>query len=276
VPGRWHFYLELRQAALFADGRYDAAGARQPIFAVSDGGARVAASYLQAFTTLYAEVGLAQRLSVLTMFGLLDAVDQPLAGVGARRAVGVSDLMLGGKLLLFDDEVTAALKVALTAPTGSATGALPLGPGDLRTDFMLLVGRAFFRPNIYLSGEVGVRLRGAAVVADPEQPGQRVLAQYAHEIRYAAQAGYTVHPDRRGARAVGLALKLEGSYALAPAVEDGLGVLNPIAGSYLKLGPQLLWSPRGGVSLTVDGHYFVAGRSMPAFGEVAVAVGVSR
>jgi hypothetical protein len=276
VPGRWHFYLELREALELADARYDAAGARQPIVAVTADGTRSSASYRRASTTLYAEVGVAQRLSVLTAFGALDAVTQPIRGAQARSAVGVGDLLLGGKLLLFDDEITAALQVAVIAPTGSATGELPLGPGDLRADFLLLLGRAFYRPNLYLACEIGARLRGTSVIADPTQPGQLTRVTYAHEVRYAAQAGYTWTFERRALRSLGVVAKLEGSYALGPATDDGLGLLNPLAGAFFKLGPELRWSPERRLALSLGGHYFVAGRAMPAFAEVAVAIGYAR
>src|SRR6185369_7131511 len=112
----------------------------------------------------------------------VNAVVQPIRGAPDRDAVGIGDLKLGGKLLLFDDEVTAALLVALTAPTGSSTGAIPLGQGDLRTDFMLLLGKAFLRPDLYLSAEVGFQLRSAATIADPNQPGQLKSVTYTHQI----------------------------------------------------------------------------------------------
>ena len=273
VPGRWHFSLQLRQAALFADQRYDAGGARRPILAVPDqGGAPQRASYRQALTSLSGELGLAQRLSVVLDLLALDAVVQPISGRADRTVVGVSDLRLGGKLLLFDDELTAAIEVALTIPTGSAARPLPLGPGDLRTDFVLHVGKTFRRPDLYLLAEVGFRLRSAAEVANPMVPGTTAQVSYAHEIRYGAQAGTTWRKGRPGLRWLGAALRIEGSYALASAVEDGLGILNPIAGSYCKLGPEVTWSPLLGLLFGVGGGYFVAGREMPAMGEAWLSV----
>jgi hypothetical protein len=103
-----------------------------------------------------------------------------------------------------------------------------------------------------------------------------VSVQYSHEVRAAAQAGYTWRPDRPFLRALVFAIKLEGAYALQTPVEDGLGILVAQAASYLKLGPEITWRPRRGLDVTVGGHYFVAGRSLPAFGEAALAIGYGR
>jgi hypothetical protein len=277
VPGRWHFYLQLREGALWTPGdvRYDAHGARQPIRLV-DNASLVASGYRQSLTDLYAEVGLARRLSVLLDFILLDYVAQPLPGRPARSSTGVSDLQLGGKLLLFDDELTAALLVALTAPTGSSTTAVPLGPGDLRTDFRLLLGKLFDRPSLYLSAEIGLCLRGSAVVTDPQAPGLTLRVQYSHALRFAAAVGGRLRLPRAPSHALNLAAKLEGAYAFDGAVEDGLGLLTPQAGTYVKLGPEVGWSFPRGVQLFLGGHYFVAGRTMPAFAELALSLGFSR
>jgi hypothetical protein len=276
LPGRWHFYLQLRESVLAADQRYDSTGALRPIALADATGATQPSSYRELLTDLYGELGLAQRLSVLVDFRALEAIWQPIAGAAARRAIGPSDLYLAGKLLLFDDELSAALQVGVGVPAGSATADVPLGQGDLRTDFLLLVGKLFEHPEVFVSVEAGVRLRGAAVVADPHAPGMTTSVEYSHEIRGAAQAGYTVRPDRRGLRALVFALKLEGAYALQTPVEDGLGTLVAPAASYLKLGAEITWRPRAGIDLTLGGHYFVAGRSVPAFAEAALALGFGR
>ncbi len=276
ISGRWHFYLQLRQSALFADQRYDAAGNLQPIRVAVDGsGATQTTSYRQALTDLFAELGLGARLALLIDFHGLSAIDQPLSS-GARRAVGVSDLWLGLKLLLFDDELAAALQVGITVPTGSPNGSVPLGPGDFREDFTLLVGKLFRHPHLFLSGEAGVRLRGSAVIPNPIALGTREHVQYSHELRYAGAFGYTLMTDRKAADWFSFAIKLEGAYALSAPVEDGLGVLDPVAGSYLKLGPEVTWAPTKHVQVSLGGHYFVAGRAMVAFGEVALGLAVSR
>jgi hypothetical protein len=276
-PGRWHFYLQLRESALVADQRYDASGKLQPIAVALDAsGATAPSSYRQLLTDLFGELGLAARLSVLFDFRAVSAIWQPLPGAPAHQAVGPSDLYLAGKLLLFDDELSAAVQIGVTVPIGSATAAVPLGAGDLRTDFTLLLGKLFEHPEIFLSIEAGARLRGAAQVGDPHAPGQMVSVQYSHEVRAAAQAGYTWRPDRPFLRALVFAIKLEGAYALQTPVEDGLGILVAQAASYLKLGPEITWRPRRGLDVTVGGHYFVAGRSLPAFGEAALAIGYGR
>jgi hypothetical protein len=264
-PGRWHFYAQLRESAEFADERFDADADRKPIRAV--GGATQ--SYREALSDLYFEVGMAARLSLLLDWRFLSALWQ----VPQPSRVGVSDLFLGAKLILFDDEVSAAIQCGLWVPAGASTGSLPLGPGDLRGDFMLLLGKIFDRPSIFISAELGVRVRGSAKVSD--QNGGTIQRQYSHEIRYAAAAGYTWQARRRGLAFLGISVKLEGAYAVDSPVDDPLGPLEPQAGTYLKLGPQVTWGIGRGVQLSLEGNTFVVGRALPAMSEVALALGWS-
>jgi hypothetical protein len=269
-PGRWHFYAQLRESVELADQRFDADGNRAPIRV--PGLTPVAASYRRALSDLYVEVGLAARLSLLADFRFFNASWEP-AGNLSRQASGLSDLFLGAKLLLFDDELSAALQCGLWAPIGSATGQLPLGPGDVRGDFMLLIGKLFEHPSLFISAELGVELRSSAKVADPS--GMTFTQQYSHQLRYAAAAGYSWLARRRALQTLVIALKLEGAYALDAATEDGLGLLEPRAGTYLKLGPELTWVIAYGVQLALGGHTFVAGRALPALSEIALALGWS-
>ena len=277
VPGRWHFYLQLRQSVMIADRRYDADGHLQGIqVVVDDARTRVASGYRQALTSLYFELGLGTRLSVAVDLMLLDFVAQPLAGRAARTALGVSDLRFLGKLLLFDDELTAAILLGLVAPTGSATSAVPLGPGDVRADLSVLIGKLFERPRIHVAAELGVAFRSSATIADPAQPGARTSRQYSHALRYGVTLGHTWAIGRRGADAFAISAKLEGAYAFARPVEDGLGLLVAEAASYTKLGPELVWSPTRHWQLSLGGSYFVAGRTIPAMGELALGLAFLR
>jgi hypothetical protein len=262
MPGRWHFWLQLRESVLVADQRWDATGHLQPILAVVDpSGTKATSGYRWALTDLYGELGFGTRLSLVVDFAALSAIVQPVTGEDARSAVGVSDLYLAGKLLLFDDELTATLLAGVTVPTGALTTAVPLGPGDVRGDLILEVGKIFERPAIFLSADVGFRLRGM---------------DYSHQLVYAAQAGWTWRAARRGLRALTLVVKLEGRYALATPVEDGLGLLTPQSERFTKLGGEVVAALGRGVALTVGGHYFVAGQTMPAFGEAALAISYAR
>jgi len=276
MPGRGHFYLQLRESALAADRRYDAAGKLEPIQLVLDDGTTVATSYRQSLTDLYGEVGLAARLSVLADFQILSAVVQPLAGRPARSAVGLSDLFVGMKLLLFDDEVTAALRAGAFAPIGSPTAAVPLGPGDVRGELSILVGKLFERAGVFVAAELGARLRSSATVGDPQHPGLTVEQAYAHQLVWAAELGWSWRAMRRGADALIIAVKLEGAHSLAKPVEDSLGLLDAPVISYVKLGPELSWAIARGVQLTFGGHYFVDGRALPALGEAVLALGYAR
>lgn len=276
TPGRWHFYLQLRESALFADDRFDARGRRVAIEIVPSAGASpIDSSYRQALSDLFVEVGMAARLSLLADFRFLSAIWQP-AGAATRQVVGVSDLFLGAKLVLFDDELTASLLCGVVAPIGSTNQAIPLGTGDLRGDFMLQIGKLFEHPSLFISAELGVRVRGSAEVADPLRPGAFVENQYSHELRYAADLGYSWQAHRRALEALIISIKLEGSYAFDAPIEDGLGLLDARAGSYVKLGPELIWAMPRGVRLSLGGNTFIAGKSLPAMTEIALGLGYAR
>ena len=276
TPGRLHFYGQVRQSVLLADRRYDAAGDLRPILlAVDAAGATAETSYRQTLTDVYFELGLASRLSVLADFRAFTYVAQPAAGHPTRSALGISDLWLATKLLLFDDELTASLLVGASVPLGDAAAAVPLGQGDVSGDIQVLVGKLLPR-RVYVAAEAGVRLRSHARVTDPRTPGATIEQQYSHELRFAAVAGTSFPLARRFADAIGVAAKLEGAYALTAPVEDSYGVLTPAAGTYLKLGAEFIWTPVRGVAITLGGHGFALGRALPAFGEIALAIGWSR
>lgn len=279
LPGRYHFYLQLRESVEIADQRYDATGDLAPIRAVVDGAGPRTAAYRELLTDLFAEVGLSARLSLLADFQALSAIFQPLDGLPARSHAGVSDLWLAAKLLLFDEEVTATLLAGISIPIGDAASAIPLGQGDVRADVQILVGKLFPRRDLFVDAMLGVRLRGSAEVADPQafaSPGRTTTAAYSNELRFAAAGGYSWLARRRALSSLIAQLKLEGAYAFDRAPDDGLGLLVPRAASYVKLGPELAWTPVRGVQIVLGGSYFVWGRGLPALGEVALALAVSR
>jgi hypothetical protein len=271
APGRWHFFLQLRESFEFAEQRFDADGNRAPLRLAGPLGP-VDSAYHEALSDLYVEVGMASRLSLFADFRFLSAIWQP-AGNLSRSRVGVSDLFLGAKLILFDDEITAAIVCGLWAPIGSSTGAPPLGPGDLRGDFLLAIGKLFEHPSLFVSAELGVRVRGSAKVTDPT--GASITQQYSHQLLYAATGGYSWYANRRALEKLVIAVKLEGAYAVDAPVDDGYGMLEPKAGSYLKLGPELTWGIARGVQLSLAGSTFVVGRALPEMSEVALALGWS-
>src|SRR5688572_26671864 len=276
IPGRWHFYLQLRQSVMIADRRYDAGGDLRAIAVALADGSTAPARYRQALSSLYFELGLGARLALFLDWLALDYVVQVASSRPDRSAFGVSDLRLGAKLLLFDDELTATLQAAVVAPTGSPTTAVPLGPGDVRAEFTLLVGKIFDRPRLHLAAELGVRVRSSATIADPSRPGALIVRQYSHELVYRLTVGYTRLFARRGVSSLVFAARVEGGYAFLRPTEDGLGILVPEAASYTKLGPEITWAPYPSWQVSLGGHYFVAGRAIPAMGELALGLAYLR
>jgi hypothetical protein len=274
LPGAWHFVVYLRESVQLANDRYDVGGALKPVMAVDGQGATVRSFFGDATTALGTEVGVASRLSLTADFWALRGTWERLGDAGSRSSVGVSDLSLGAKLLIFDDEITAALQVAVTFPIGDSTAAVPLGLGDTRTDMVLLVGRMFERVPLFLFGELGACIRSAAKVTDPLMPGTTKTVDYASQVVYGATLGYTAQGKRRGFRSVAVMVRVEGRYSLRTATDEGVGTFTPVTPTMLKLGPQLSFAPTKTFELFAGGSYFVLGRAVPAWADAVLGLQV--
>lgn len=274
LPGAWHFYLELRESFQLADRRFDASGSLAPVRAVDASGMLVPSSFRDAQTSLYGELGVATRLAALVELVGVRAVWQPLPDGSSRGAVGASALTLGAKLLLFDDQVTAALIGRVIVPLGATDGPVPLDAGDLRADLVLSVGKLFEERPFFVAGELGVRLNSSADVTDPVL-NKLVTIDYAPEILFAAQAGYTFLVRRRGLERAVVMVQLEGRYGTAAPVEDGRGSLTPPSARFIKVGPMLAWAPLRHFEIHLGASVFAWGRGLPMMIETSGGVAVS-
>jgi hypothetical protein len=272
IPRAWHFLVYLRQSVELAGDRYDVEGQRSPGSAITDQGTLVRSFMGESTTAIGGEVGVASRLALTLDFLAFRAAWQRMGEAGNRSSLGVSDLALGAKLLLFDDEVTATLQVNVTFPTGSATSSVPLGPGDTRADFLVLVGKVFERVPLFASAEAGVSLRSAAQVTDPLVPGTTKTIEYSSQIIYGATVGYTFVTKGRRPDRITFMARAEGRYSLGRATDDGVDSFTPVSPTLLKLGPTIAWMPIPSLEIDLGGAYFVLGRTVPAFGEAVLGI----
>src|SRR5262249_24875452 len=150
-----------------------------------------------------------------------------------------------------------------------AVARLPLGQGDVRTEFALFVGKLFRPLPLFVDARVGVALRGSATIMDPYFMNQQQIA-YASEARFLAEAGYSWFPRHRGAKRVLLLARIEGRYSNGVPSEDGLGILTPVASDFLRTGGEIAWLPTTHFELSVTGGSVVYAHSLPALSELAL------
>lgn len=272
LPGAGHGYVQLRQGWSYTQDRFDADGNRGRVMAVAPDGSVVPSAWQLVETNLYAEAGVLSRLAFTLDWNALRGLWQPLPGQAALHALGVSDLTLGAKLLVFDDVLTLAIVAAVTAPTGSSTARLPLGQGDTRTELAISVGKTFEPQPIFVDASIGFVLRTSAQVTDPRDPARADLVSYSPEVRYLLRGGYSLRRYRRGLERLVFSLRLDGRQSTGAPAEDGLGLLTPATSAFLRLGGEIDWMPQRRVELSLSGGGFVYGRALPAVNELALGI----
>jgi len=295
IPRPGHFYLELRGGFATTATGYDPEGNRRQLRTDADDGRAVPTRLYDSHTTLYTEVGLATRLALVADLVMVRSLVMPRPGEQAREALGTGDLRAGLRLLLLDEEVSCALEAKLVVPTGASDGALPLGPGDLRGEAVLSIGHVWDRLPFFIVVELGARLRSSGEQRAPRtglRAAPSVLVDYASELSYALELGYLAKlgprfritprvslDGRHGFTSVGAAAPASSDIdPVAPAsvrllrasASLGFGVLMPRrSGSPAAIGPMR-------VEVSLQGGGFLWGQGLPAVGELALAVGLSR
>jgi hypothetical protein len=274
LAGAGHGYVQLREGFSFADSRFDAGGSTAAVKAVTADGSLVVSAWRLLETSLFAELGLLSRLSLMLDWTVVRSAWQPQPGAAPITATGLSDLALALKVLLFDDVVTLSLVGGVTAPVGDATARLPLGQGDTRTELAVCVGKLFRPTGFFVDAQLGFVLRGGARVRDARMPTQIDAVDYRPEARFLAEGGFNWLLRRRGVERLVFSLRLDGRYATGVASEDGLGILTPASSSFLRVG--------GGVSWLIVRHFevglsvasVVTGHAIPALTDLGFDVAV--
>ncbi len=272
LPGTGHGYLQLRQGWSYTRDRFDADGNRVRVMAVAPDGSVVPSAWQLAETNFYVEAGVLSRLAFTLDWNALRGLWQPLPGQAAIHALGVSDLTLGAKLLVFDDVLALAIVAAVTAPTGSSTARLPLGQGDTRTELGISIGKTFEPVPLFVDASLSFVLRTSAQVTDPRDPSRTLLVSYSPEVRYVLRGGYALRRRRRGLERLVFSLRLDGRQSTGAPTEDGLGLLTPAASALLRLGGEIAWVPQRHLELSLSGGGFVYGRALPAVNELALGL----
>lgn len=209
----------------------------------------IAGDFLGMGAFIYAEFGLFPRL---TVFGST-AYQQLVLESDFQKATttGFSDLTLGARYQFIDDPAIFSFSMAAKLPTGYSQDldimTPTLGNGVYEVDMRLLVGKSFYPFPMYFSAEGGYRYRGQRTTS----LGTEV--DYADELPYAAEVGYSLI-DWILVRA-----SIIGVYGLGNPQSLDIFSLTPIAQSYTKVGPSVIFTIADRYQLNADYAYTIAG-----------------
>jgi hypothetical protein len=247
--GQGRLFVDLRFTATTASELADQDGRHLPMRIVADaadlgkeiGQVRTNRTHMTDLNgELYVEYGLLSRLTLAMNWQFARSIS--LANPGGDidwHSAHVGDLELAGRITLFDDVLAVALHLGVVFPTGATNTRIPIGQGDVRTDFRVLVGKIVERWRFYIAGELGVRLRGSAKVRDDLLPAGQKTVDYSDEITYALEFGYFWKIQRRAMRQILLGGKLQGKYATGESIPDPFPNIVPAASAFLKIGPEI-------------------------------------
>jgi hypothetical protein len=289
VAGPW----AIGQGRFFIDGRFTAStasefadenGNRRPMRVVSNtadlgsnsGSVQTSKSSLTDLSgQLYVEYGALSRLTLTMALQFVRGISfSNPGGDVSYRALHIGDMELGGRITLFDDELTVALNLSAVIPTGATGTNIPIGQGDVRTEFRVLVGKIFERWRFYVSGELGIRFRGSATVRDLNYPGYQKPIDYSDEITYGLEGGYFWKTRRPGLQQILLGFKLNGRYSTAASVPDPYPNLVPPASAFMKLGPEIALFFTEKLLLHVGVRTIPLARSLPLTNDYEAGLGV--
>ncbi len=274
APPRGSFSLNLEGVGELGCERFSARPDRRPIQVVGEDQSGLHnACYQLGHIELSGEFGLGKRLGAFFSFIPL-AVSTLRGGPVNRTAVGVSDLSAGFRLQVFDDDVQGAMVVAVAVPIGRSSTNPPIGPGDFRADFLSYLSKQFDRVPVLVAMGMGMRLRGWAEVNEVS-PTTTVI-RYSDELRFDVRVAYAFTFEKPWLPALLVALTCDGRWALAPGLEDGLGILNSPTGTTMNVGLEVVARFPYGFRATLKGGQMVAGHSVPILTYFGLGVGIAR
>lgn len=187
-------------------------------------------------TSLYGEFGLIDRVTLVGYMPFYTNFGVDLEGID--KSTGIGDWDVGIRIgILTGGPTVVSLQALAGLPLGDSGGDIVLwtGDGEFNQHFSLQLGHSLYPVPAYLKGEIGYNNRKSSdIPAD----------NYADELRYSLQAGYTI------AERVGIALSLRGVQALDRA-DDEFHPRNDI--EYLSYGPQVDFyvSPNAGITASM-------------------------
>ncbi len=196
-------------------------------------------------TSLYGEFGLLDRVTLVGYMPFYTSYSIDAEGLGSTTGIG--DWDVGVRIgILTGGPTVVSLQALAGLPLGDSGGDIVLwtGDGEFNQHFSLQVGHSLYPVPAYLKGEIGYNNRKSSDVwAD----------NYANELRYSLQAGYTI------AERVGIALSLRGVQALDRADNEFHG-RNDI--EYLSYGPQVDFYVTPNAGVTASMTRFTRARNM--------------
>ncbi len=187
-------------------------------------------------TSLYGEFGLIDRV---TLVGYMPFYTNfSVDAEGFEPTTGVGDWDVGVRIgLLTGGPTVVSLQALAGLPFGDSGGDVVFwsGDGEFNQHVSLQVGHSLYPVPAYLKGEIGYNNRKSSDIRDNN---------YADELRYSLQAGYTI------AERVGIALSLRGIKALDRA-DDEFHPRNDV--EYLSYGPQVDFyvTPNAGITASM-------------------------
>ena len=188
-------------------------------------------------TSLYGEFGLIDRV---TLVGYMPFYTNfSVDAEGFDSTTGLGDWEVGVRIgLLTGGSTVVSLQALAGLPLGDSGGDIVLwsGDGEFNQHVSLQVGHSLYPVPAYLKGEIGYNNRKSSDNRDDN---------YADELRYSLEAGYTI-ADR-----VGIALSLRGIKALDRA-DDEFHPRNDV--EYLSFGPQVDFyvTPNAGITASMS------------------------
>ena len=187
-------------------------------------------------TSLYGEFGLIDRVTLVGYMPIYQHLSVDLEGFDS--STGLGDWDVGVRIgLLTGGPTVVSLQALAGLPLGDADNDIVLwtGDGEFNQHFSLQVGHSLYPVPAYLKGEIGYNNR---------KSGDNPEDNYADELRYGLEAGYTI-ADR-----VGISVWLRGVEALDRA-DDEFHPRNDI--EYLAFGPEVNFyvTPNAGITASM-------------------------
>lgn len=218
-------YFKLSQQIISAESLFRGNGSKTEIPTVS--------GYT---TSFYGEYGLIDRV---TLVGYMPFYTNfSVDAEGFDPTTGLGDWDVGVRIgLLTGGPTVVSLQALAGLPLGDSGGDIVLwsGDGEFNQHFSLQVGHSLYPVPAYLKGEIGYNNRKSSDNRDDD---------FADELRYSLQAGYTI------AERVGIALSLRGIKAL-DRNDDEFHPRNDV--EYLSYGPQVDFyiTPNAGITASM-------------------------
>ena len=219
-------YFKLSQQIISAESLFFANGSKGEIPTVS--------GYT---TSLYGEFGLLDRVTLVGYMPFYSNFSVDVEGFDSTTGLG--DWDVGVRIgILTKGPTVVSLQALAGLPLGDSGGDIVLwtGDGEFNQHVSLQVGHSLYPVPAYLKAEIGYNNRQSSDNRDDN---------FADELRYSLQAGYTI------AERVGIALSLRGIKALDRA-DDEFHPRNDV--EYLSFGPQVDFyiTPNAGITASMS------------------------